>query len=444
MSSFVKYLKPVTLLALPLILTNIGIIFSTVVNTIMVAHYSTQALTFRSASVMVYIFVITIIAGFVQGIGVSVANSYGEKNYLNCGNIVRKSLWPLLLVATVAFLIHWYGLPILRILNEPLKVAEGAVKSLHVLAFSFFPCVRYFALAYMLEGIKKPHIVTFAVIIGNIVNAFLGWIFIFGKFGMTHFMGAAGASLATTLSIVVSWLILEIYVCFFMKERRRFFAPLKFKIINKQRFIYIGLGIAIILGVEEFAVTTNVVFSGWISPLALASYSLILNIYMIILTISMGLASSTGTWSGIYNGAKNCLGIWGSTKAGLFLHFVTSAFLTILFFTTYKSILGFYTNDPAVLKMTLSAIMLLGWIILADGAQIILSNALRGAKKIVGVTSIQAACSLLISIPTSYCLAFHLHMGIKGLLKGMLIGSCSSFIGLSIVYWFTILKKKNI
>lgn len=440
--SFYKAIKSLLQLAIPTIIGNIGIILTVVVDTVMVAQFDTNELTYRSAANIIHFFVITMIAGFTQGIGIASANFFGKANYTACGNIITKNTLILFLIGILGTIIYWYGGNILLLLKQNAIVASNADPVLKILGIGFIPCVFYFSFAYFLESIKKPIPVMVVVIIVNVLNIVLNWILIFGNLGVPA-LGAIGSAIATVIVEFLAVILLLLYIVF-MKHRKKFFnKALASCSKEKSGVIFIGFSIALILGAEELGYAANLTFAGWISNHSLASYALVMNIFMVSLTIAMGLAEATGILVGIHNGKKDPKGMYLITVTSLILNLVIMLVISSTLYIGASFIPGLYSNDIKIIATVYPLLHFLAFIVIIDSSQVIISNAIRGTKIVVIPSTIQIISSIGIMIPLSWFFALYLNMAVNGLLLGILISSSVSLILLGTAFYFIMNYKKQ-
>ncbi|MGV3278181.1 MATE family efflux transporter [Rickettsiales bacterium LUAb2] len=438
---FFKSLKSILYLALPMIISNVGIIVTTVVDTVIVAKYNTLELSYRASANIIHYFILTVAAGLTQAVSIMAANYYGRKEFFKCGNVFKKAFIYGLIIGIIGFFIYWYGKHILVLLHQPNIVMHHADIILKILALGFPALVIYFMAAYFLESIKKPIAVMLVVICLNVINFVICYILVFGKLGFPA-LGAIGSAIATTAMSYLGAIVLVIYI-FIMKEKNIFFSKCnqyKLNLKDTYNMILISLGIGVTLGIEDIAYTVNVIYSGWISATALAAYSLIMNLFMIITTVAIGVGGAAAIVAANYNGVKNIKGITAAGLAGLTINIVMVGILSILLvlFSTYIPVL--YSHDPVILALIVPLLGFLALIIFVDSNQIVLANIIKGCKLVVFPSLVQLSCYLLIMISTSYYFCFYKGLGIKGLLLGIIAASSISLLLLLIGFMLISLK----
>ncbi len=138
--------------------------------------------------------------GYTRGTQILIARRMGEGTKQRVGEIVDNSLFVLVAVAVVLFvLIQLYANQFLSALMKNPAVVADSEAFLHYRIWgvpaSFISCV--FISFY--SGIGKTKILTLSVGLMSIINILLNYLLVFGKFGFPE-MGIAGSGLASSLA----------------------------------------------------------------------------------------------------------------------------------------------------------------------------------------------------------------------------------------------------
>ena len=121
-----RCLRDMFKLAVPVVVSRLGSVMLTLTGTVMVGHYSTDALAFQSIACAIDILLVGIVQGLLQGTIVMTANAFGQGRYHECGAILRRSI-PY--AAWISFFCLAICLPsrfIMSLLGQPPEIAEGA------------------------------------------------------------------------------------------------------------------------------------------------------------------------------------------------------------------------------------------------------------------------------------------------------------------------------
>jgi MATE family multidrug resistance protein len=90
------------------------------------------------------------------------------------------------------------------------------------------------------------------------------------------------------------------------------------------------------------------------------------------------------------------------------------------------AIAGIYTTDAALLAVVAPLIAFVAWILVVDGGQAVMANALRGRGDAWVPTVSHAVSYFGVMIPAAWLFAFPLDRGALGLLEGILVASIVS------------------
>lgn len=205
------FYKSTILLMIPLILQNLITNTMALADTFMVGMLGETELAAITAANTPF-FVLTLMTFGIQGGTSILIAQYHGKNDLNTINRVfgiglYTSAIFTLLVALLAFA---FPVQLVSILTNNAELIAPGAQYARIVGFSyFFASVSgiYFAAHRSMENTKLGAIV---LSVSGLLNIFLNWILIFGKFGLPA-MGIEGAAIATLLSRVAEVLITLVY-----------------------------------------------------------------------------------------------------------------------------------------------------------------------------------------------------------------------------------------
>jgi MATE family multidrug resistance protein len=115
-------------------------------------------------------------------------------------------------------------------------------------------------------------------------------------------------------------------------------------------------------------------------------------------------------------------GAFKVAQVGTGLIFLIMLAAALLFWTIPESIIRIFNGTPALLALVVPLMSISGLAVIVDGAQFVLSNALRGFGETWWPTIIQSLAFLVIMVPTAYWGMAVLNLGVAGLLWGIVIG----------------------
>jgi multidrug resistance protein, MATE family len=242
-------------------------------------------------------------------------------------------------------------------------------------------------------------------------------------------MGAAGAVLATSITLWLMFLALAIRALL-LTDRRELgiAAPLKGHGRLLGKILLLGLPVALSVGFETSAFSGASIIAGWIGKTPLAAYQLANNVTSFFYMLSLGLATAAAVRVGNAIGRGEAGNV---SRAGwAAVHLVIGVMLVVgLGISQLREfIAGGYTDDPAVIMMASPVLAVLAVLVVFDGTQSVLMGALRGAGDVIVPTAIYAIAFGGCAVPLSYYLGYHQGRGAIGLVLGLVAGLLAAVI----------------
>ena len=425
-SDLSRHYRELFRLATPIVLARSGIIVMSTVDMIMVGRFSSDEIAFLSIGYSLIMPMVVIGLGLLTGTLVLTANRFGAGEAHCCGGIWRASLPYALFIGLIGLVISQAGEFILLAFSQSDELVSHGGRIMQITGLGLPAFMVLLTTAFFLEGIKRPVPWMIVMIVANVVNLILNWIFIFGALGMQP-MGAEGAAWATTIARYLSVFLLVGYVLWMRDHqvysvRGRIWAPLR--IWARQRRI--GFAASICLSTETISFAIINIFAGWIGVLPLAAFGITFNLITMVFMVTLGLGAATSVRVGIAHGAGKHADLAWSGWTGLGVNTISMVGLGILFFLFADLLAGVFTQDPLLIQTAAPMIAFTGIILVVDGGQGIMINALRGRQDIWIPSIIQLFAFFVIMIPAVYFIAFSAKQGAMGLMEGILIGSLLS------------------
>lgn len=415
-------LRALLRLAVPVMTSRAGLLVMTTVDTVMTGWVGGEELAFLAIGLAPFIFVMLIGTGLLTGTVVLVAQAHGAGESTACGRIWHAALLEAALFGALAILLLWHAEGFLAAFGQSPAIAQGGARVAWMLVLGMPAMLGYIATTLYLEGVGRPEVGVAVIAFGNLLNIGLNWLLIHGGPGIAP-GGAAGAALATTLA---RWAMLVLIVGYTLlaPSLRAYGSADRFRPDWRLQAKLARLGgpFAVSQGLESGAFQSLTLFCGWLGATALAAYQIALNLTALVFMATVGLATATAIRVGSGIGA----GMPARALAAAWLGFG----VTLAVMLTLAPLIGLgadviarvYTDDPAVLALANETLWLVALVIIADGAQGVLTGALRGAADLWPPMAIHITSFWLVLVPVAWLLAFPLGRGVTGLLGGVLIG----------------------
>jgi MATE family multidrug resistance protein len=414
-------LVAMTVLAVPVVLSELGWTAQGIVDTIMVGKLGPAAIGAVALGNAVYFVPALFGMGLLLGLDTLVAQAYGRHDHDECHRwlaqgvylacIVTPPLMLLLFLASFAF--ERFGI-------SP-EVAAPAAGYLRILTWGTLPLMLYGGTRRYLQGVGQVRVVSVTIVVANLLNWFGNWLFIYGKWGMPA-LGVNGSAFSTMVTRVFIALALLGASWRYERQRghplfRRWAGPSLEKL---RELIRLGAPAAGQILLEVGAWNLATFSAGWLPPVALATHQIVFNYasltYMVPLGVSAAVAVSVGHAVGAGDGDRARRAGW--LGLGLATSFMLLA--AVVFLTVPEPLIALYTRDPAVMAVGPGLLGLAAAFQIFDGIQTVSTGALRG----LGETRIPMLANLVgywvLGLPLGLTLCFALRWGIYGLWIGIL------------------------
>lgn len=364
------------------------------------------------------------------------SHAVGREQFTECGPIWRRSLPYAAVLGLGAAVVCQFGTPFFLWTAQPPDIAAGAGKVVAILGWGAPGTLLFYTTAYFLEGLRRPVPAMLVMIVANLLNILFNWMFIFGNAGFPA-LGAEGAAIATTLVRSAMAVLLIAYV-WYMADRDRYAVrhPLGrgwWRAGAEHRRVGYAAGTS--YGIESVAFGTISFFAGILGAMALAAYTMQHIVFALIFMVALGIASATSVRVGIAHGREDMpdRALAGWTGLGLVIFALGSCGVGLLLWPT--PIAALLTTDPALIAATAPLIVLSAYALIADGGQVVMASALRGAGETWVPTAMHIVSYFGVMIPGCWILAFPMGYGATGLVGGIIAASVVSVSLVSIRFW---------
>ena len=422
-----KHIKKSILLAIPVVINQLGHIMVGVADSMMVGKVGIIPLAAATFANTFYHILMLFGIGVSYAITPLVASTHPLNNkilfkYLSNALILNFLLGVGLLI--ISYVCSYY----LDMFGQDQEVVLKARPYLIIMSFSFLPLMVFQTFRQYLEGLSDTFNPMIISIIANLINVGLNYLLIYGKFGFPalELNGAGYASLIARVVMVLLILIL-------LKNKwKGIFIKINWKIINKLLKIGIPSGLQYIFEIGAFALATIMV--GWLGAKALAAHNIALNLAAISYMAASGLSAASCVRIGNQMRMKNKknLRMIGMSSFGLVVFFMT---LCGLFFIIFRNILpSLYVSDTQVIAMSSTLLMIAAAFQISDGIQVVGLGVLRGLSDVKVPTLVTFFAYWIVAIPCGYIFCFIYDWGINGIWYALFIGLTLS--GISHIWRF--------
>lgn len=414
-------------LGLPIMIGQLGIIILSFADTMMVGRCGTAELGAASFVNNMFNLVIVFSTGFSYGLTPFVGNHYGRGENASVGRILKNALAVNAVVAAGLMALMFVLYLNIHRLGQPAELLPLMRPYYVVLLISLLFVLLFNAFKQFADGITDTVTPMVILLGGNVVNIFLNWILIYGKWGMPR-MGLLGAGVAT-LTARILMLLCFVAVFFTAKRYRPFVRGFKESSVNKEDFVALnkmGMPVGLQMGMETASFSLSTIMVGWLGTVALAAHQVMLTVGQLGFMMYYGMAAAVAVRASNFHGQGDMLRVRENVSAGFKIILVMAAAVSIPLLIVRNS-LGFLFADSAeVAAMVAQLVIPFAIYQFGDGLQCNYSNALRGISDVKMVMVYAFIAYFLISLPSAYLFGFVFDWGLTGIWMSFPLGLTSA------------------
>lgn len=427
MNEIFPHIKSTLKLAYPVIIGQLGFIMMGVVDSLMVGNIGATPLAAASLANSLFILILVIGIGISYAITPLVAIAVGANKKSDCGIIFRQALIVDMLSGLILMFAVFICSGFLKYLNQPPEVVLQATSYLNILGFSILPVMLFQTYKQFIEGLSVMRPAMVLTILANFINAFVNWILIYGKLGFPE-MGLDGAGWAT----FASRLFMGVGLMWFVMSSAKFsqydvtfhFRKINFVVIKK--LLGLGLPSAFQYIFEVGAFSFAAIMIGWLGTKQLAAHQIAINLASISFMCALGVSAAGSIRVGNAVGKQDVKEIRRAGFSAVLVGQGMMASFGILFVLFQNFLPSLYIDDPTVVSMASSLLIIAAIFQIADGTQAVGIGILRGLTDVKGPTVITFIAYWVLGLPIGYVLGFIFNMSVQGVWIGLLIGLTAS------------------
>lgn len=440
--SYQQHYKKTLHLAFPVILSQIGHVSVGIVDSIMVGQIGPEALAASSfANSMLMVFLMFGI-GISYGITPLVAQADGEGDTTKIARLLRHGI---ILCGATSLLLFLAGFILsfaFESFSQPTEVISMGTPYFYVILASLIPLMLFQNFRQFLEGLSITRPTMYISIAANLLNVLLNYLLIYGKFGFPE-LGLIGAGWGTLISRVFMAIGLLMYIG---KSKRTevFKVGLRIFSISAAYFkpmLKIGLpsGAQFVFEVGAFSVAA--LMMGQLGVVPLAAHQIAISLVSLSYMMATGIAAASTVRVGNQIGKRDAFNLNRAGNTSFIIALIFMAFCATIFIVFHNFFPTLYVDDPELISLAGTLIVVAGFFQLSDGVQVVGLGALRGMSDVKIPTIITLIAYWVLGIPVSYLFGFIWDFGPQGIWLGLLVGLSASAIALFVR--FKILAKKK-
>lgn len=402
-------------LGAPIIVSQLGTIVVSFCDTAMVGNYSTESLAAASFVNNLFNAALFTLMGFSYGVTPLVASLFARGGREAIGSLVKNAVWVNSLFGLAVIAVMGALYLFLPMMGQPPELLPLIRPYYLIVLASMVPLTLFGVFAQWSYGISRTKLPMWIIIGSNALNIAGNYALIYGRWGMPE-LGLNGAGASTLIARTACCAVL-IWV-FFAKADfsvyRRGFTASRLEGRGCRRIYSTSWPVAFQMLFEAGSFTIAAVICGTLGTLELASYQVIVCLGMLGFCIYYGMATAVSVMVANASGQADKPLMRRTAMAGYRLMLVTATISSAIFFFGGSTAIRIFTNDPAVVAMSLTLLLPLVCYQYADATQITFANALRGTAHVRPMTGIAFVSYIVIGVPATYLMAHPLGWGVQG------------------------------
>lgn len=412
-------IRSVLRLAVPIALTQIGLVLYGTVDMIFVGRLGPDAIAAVGLGAVTYFTVLVIGMGIVMGIDSHSAKAFGAGRPELCGQLLVHTLAIALMTALPLFVAMSLAGFAYRIIGVVPGVADGATRYVHILRWCVFPSLCFIACRQFLQSMNITAPLIAAIVIGNVSNAFGDAALIFGRFGAPA-LGIEGSAWATVAANGVMLLVAGFAAGRVLRKIGFRFHGWRWSLFWDVFGLGLPAGLQMLAEVLVFSLVTALV--GRLGANVLAAHQLTLNLASFTFMVPMGLSHAAAARVGqaLGRGDEREAAMLGRAATMLAVAFM--AVCGICFAALPSFFFGIFSAPPDVVRIGRPLLYCSAAFQIFDGAQAVLTGALRGLGETRRPFFVNLLGHWVLGLPVGVLLGFYKGWGATGLWIGLLTG----------------------
>lgn len=428
----------------PIFLETFLILLLGVVDTLMLSHYSDNAVA--AVGVVNQLLNMVFLLFNVTAVGTSVmcALYFGARDSKSFTQVVGVSLlFNAIIGLLISLILTFGGRQMLVWMDIRLDLMPMAVSYMKIVGgFGFLQAI-IFTISAVLRAANKPNYSMQVAVLINLFNIIGNYSLIYGHFGFPE-MGVEGAAISTTLSRVLGMTLL--FIVLFKRLVRRFplayFRPFPFDKLKS--VLKVGMPSAAEQISYDASQVCVVYFINMLGNEVLAARVYIMNIVIIGYIFSLSMASATSICTGnlVGSGKKQAAYVlsWYAWKRSLMITFIASVGV----YLCGRFLLGCFTENESIIQIAMTALLI--DIFLEHGRATVLMFlfCLRSVGDVIVPVLIEIVCMWVFAVTCGYLFGIAMGLGLAGIWIGLALDESSRGVVLALRWRTQKWKKRNL
>ena len=288
-SEWRRELRDLIVLAVPVVLSELGWMAQGVVDNIMVGRLGPEAIGAVSLGNAVYYTPSLFGIGLLLSLDTLVSQAYGRRDHDECHRWLAQGVYLacfitpflMLLIAAMSYNFARFGVTS--------SIATPASTYLRILNWSTLPLLLYGGIRRYLQGVGQVRVITATYVLANLLNWGGNWVLIYGKLGFPA-LGVDGSAISTCIARFGMAAALLLFAWRYERKRghplfRHWAAP---QMERLRKLVRLGAPAAGQILLEVGAWNLSTFSASYLDPVALATHAIALNYASISYMVPLG------------------------------------------------------------------------------------------------------------------------------------------------------------
>ena len=423
MSQIRREISALTRLSAPVIATQLGAMLIGVVDTLMVARISVDALAAAALGHVWAIGTLFCAQGIILGIDPIVSQAHGAGEGDRMALALQRALVLALLVSIPVCALFLYTAEFLTLAGQDPELAQAAEEYVRVQLPSV-PCFLLFtAMRQYLQGRTLVTPAMWVMLAANLFNIAANWALIFGHLGAPA-LGLVGAGIATTLTRAFLFVGLLAWILD-RRLQRGAWRPWSWEALRfsgLRQILALGIPVWIQLSLEIWAFSLSTLLAGRVGLAELASHQIVLNLASLSFMMPLGIAIGASTRVGNLIGAGNYDGVRRTSRIALLMGAGIMSLSAAGFVLFRRALPAMYTSDLMVIELCAWILPAAAAFQIFDGTQVVGCGILRGMGRTRAAAAATGVAYYVLALPAAWWFCFRLDAGLAGIWWGLCLG----------------------
>lgn len=404
--------KQLFVFALPIIIGHLGIVLVGTGDMVIAGHFSSECLAAIGLAVAIANPIMISLLGLQFSISPILAQKRGKGE--DTAPYFFSIIFYSFLVSLISFVLTYISSYFVAYFGYSENLTRIIVEYLRIGSFSAFALCLYQGLKEYLQSHEKTVSANLIALLAVVVNLFLNYGLVFGKFGFPELQesGLAWASLGVRMFMALALVGVTFKLWRVKAQIHWDFIKDVFKL---------GSPIAFTLFFEIMAFCSVTLFVGKFGEIQSAANNIALNIGSLAFMIPMSIGAAVSVKIGHAYGKRNFSLIKTFAKVSVLFSLSFSIFTGALFFSFPQLFVSIFSSDREVLEWGSRLLFYVACFQLFDGAQVTQAGVLRGLNITKAAFLAVFFGYWVVGLPIGYYLAFVQKLEAVGFWQGLTI-----------------------